>query len=108
MNRLSSGLTQEYLSSDLSAMKDQDVHDLMNRAIINLQKGRNMFARPPSAIFHFIGFILSYLPTPIYISIRTMIRKMLNRPDLSPVANIPDDFQILIQILTETPFPVHS
>lgn len=98
MNRLSSCLTREYLSSSSSAMTFKDVKDLMRIAILNLQKIRGFFANPASDTFRCGGLIMAYLPT----EISTYVRRVLNRPAQSPLTDIPDDFQIITQTLIRT------
>jgi glycosyltransferase domain-containing protein len=99
MDRLSLCLAHEYLSSSSSEMTVKDTQDLMRVTILNLQKNRSFFATP-SDILHCGGTILRYLPT----EISTYVRKVLNRPVQSVplLVDIPDDFQIITQIITRT------
>ncbi|WP_440946594.1 TIGR00180 family glycosyltransferase [Methanosarcina sp. T3] len=98
MDHLSSCLAHEYLSSSSSEMTVKDAQDLMRIAILNLQKIRGFFANPSSDISRCGSLILTCLPT----EISTYVRRVLNRPVQSPLADIPDDFQIITQILIRT------
>lgn len=98
MDRLSSCLAHEYLSLSSAEMTVKDAQDLMRIAILNLQKIRGFFAKPSSDIFRCVGLILTYLPAVI----SAYVRRILNRPAQSPLADIPDDFQIITQILIRT------
>jgi glycosyltransferase domain-containing protein len=98
MDRLASCLTREYLSSGPSTMTVQEVNDLMKIAITNLQTIRGFFGNPQADILRWGMFILSYLPA----GMSTYVRKVLNRPAQPPVADIPDELQIITQILIKT------
>lgn len=98
MDRLASCLTHEYLSFGSSAMRVQEVNDLMKITITNLQTIRGFFKNPQSEVFRWGALILSYLPT----RITTYVRRVLNRPAQSPVADVPEELQIITQILAKT------
>ena len=98
MDRLASCLTHEYLSLGSSAMTVQEVNDLMKITITNLQTIRDFFDNTQSDVLRLGALILSYLPT----RISTYVRKILNRPAHSPVADVPEDLQIITQILAKT------
>jgi len=99
MERLSSCLAYEYLSSSSSAMAFKDTQDLMRIVILNLQKIRGFFAKPLPHLFHYGQLIMAYLPT----KISTYLRKILNRPFQSPLADISDEeLEIITQILKRT------
>lgn len=94
MDRLSSSLTYQYLSLAPSPMTVQDINNLMRITIINLQTIRSFFSNSE----HFGMLILAYLP----IRISNHIRRVLNYPVQYPVADIPNEFQVIIQILIKT------
>jgi glycosyltransferase domain-containing protein len=98
MDRLASCLTYEYLSLGSSAMTVQEINDLMKITITNLQTIRGFFENPQSEVSRWGMFILSYLPT----EISGYVRRVLNRPAQPPVADIPDELQIITQILIKT------
>lgn len=98
MDRLASCLTREYLSSDSSTMTVQDVNELMKIAITNLQTISGFFGNPQLEVLRWGTLILSYLPTKISI----YVRRVLNRSEQSPVADIPNEFQVITQILIKT------
>lgn len=98
LDRLSSCLTREYLSSDSSTMTTQDVNELMKITIVNLQTIRGFFVNSSSNILRSGSIILTYLPK----KISTYLRRVLNCPARSPLVDIPDDFQIITQILIRT------
>jgi glycosyltransferase domain-containing protein len=102
MDRLVSCLTHEYLASGPSTMTVQEVNELMKIAIINLQNVSGFFRKPQSevseVVLHWGMLILSKLPD----KISTYMRRVLNRPEQPPIANIPDEFQIIAQILIKT------
>ena len=98
MDRLASCLTREYLSLSPPAMTVQEVNDLMKITITNLQTIRGFFENPQSEVFRWGMFVLSYLPS----GMSAYVRRVLNRPAQPPVADIPDELQIVTQILIET------
>jgi len=98
MDHLASCLTHEYLSSGPSTMTVQKVNDLMKITITNLQTIRGFYENPQSEVFRWGMFILSYLPA----GISAYVRRVLNRPARPPVADIPDELQIITQILIKT------
>ncbi len=98
MDCLSSCLAYEYLSLSSSEMTVKDAQNLMKIAILNFQKIRGFFVNPSSNIFRFGGLIMTCLPT----DISNYVRRVLNRPAQSQLADIPDDFQIINQILIRT------
>mgnify|MGYP000908164259 FL=1 len=98
MDRLASCLTREYLSFGSSAMTVQEISDLMKITITNLQTIRGFFENPQSEVFRWGMFVLSYLPA----GMSAYVRRVLNRPAQPPVADIPDELQIVTQILIET------
>jgi len=98
MDRLASCLTHEYLSSGSSSMTVQEVNDLMKITITNLQTIRGFFKNPQPEILHWGALILSYLPT----RMSPYVRRVLNHPAQSPIANISEDLQIIPQILIKT------
>jgi glycosyltransferase domain-containing protein len=98
MDRLASCLTCEYLSSNSSTMTVQEVNELMKIAIINLQTISGFFGKRQSEVLRWGTLILSYLPTKIF----TYVRRVLNRPEQFPVADIPDEFQVITHILIKT------
>ena len=98
MDRLASCLTREYLSSGPSTMTVLEVNDLMKITITNLQTIRGFFENPQSEVFRWGMFVLSYLPA----GMSAYVRRVLNRPAQPPVADIPDELQIVTQILIET------
>ena len=100
MDRLASCLTREYLSSGSSMMTVQNVNNLMKLATTNLQKIRGFWWAPQSEIFRYGMFILKYLPT----RMSTYVRRVLNRPEQAPVADLPKEFQIVAQILVQTSY----
>ena len=100
MECLSSCLTREYLSLGSSIMTVQDVNDLMKFAITNLQKIRGFWSDPQSEILRYGMLILTYLPT----RMSTYVRRVLNRPEQAPVADLPKEFQIVAQILVQTSY----
>lgn len=110
MNRLASCLTCEYLPLGSSAMTVQEVNNLMKITITNLQTIRGFFGNSQSEVLRWGMLILSYLPT----WISTYVRRVLNRPAQFPVADIPEEFQVIIQILIKTLYlhkkdePLHS
>jgi len=98
MNRLASCLTREYLSLGSSAMTVQEVNNLMKITITNLQTIRGFFGNSQSEVLRWGMLVLSYLPA----GISGYVRRVLNRPAQPPVADIPDDLQIITQILIKT------
>lgn len=98
MDRLASCLTREYTSLSSSAMSVQETNDLMKITITNLQRIRGFFKNPQSDVLRWSTLILSCLPA----RINTHVRRMLNRPAQSPVADIPEELQIITQILAKT------
>ena len=98
MNRLASCLTREYLSLGSSAMTVQEVNNLMKITITNLQTIRGFFGNSQSEVLRWGMLILSYLPA----GISGYVRRVLNRPAQPPVADIPDEFQLVIQIIIKT------
>jgi glycosyltransferase domain-containing protein len=98
MDRLASCLTHEYLSLDSSAMTVQEVNDLMKITITNLQTIRGFFKNPQSEILRWGALILSYLP----FRITAYVRRVLNRPAQSHFADVPEELQIITQILAKT------
>jgi glycosyltransferase domain-containing protein len=98
MDRLSLCLALEYVSSGPSTMVVKDAQDLMRIAILNLQKTRGFFANPHSDVLRCGELIIEHLPT----EISTYLRRVLNRPSRSPLADIFDEFEVIIQILIRT------
>lgn len=98
MDRLASCLTHEYLSLASSVMTVQEVNDLMKITITNLQTIRGFFENPQSEVLLWGTLILSYLP----IKISTYVRKVLNRPAQSPVSDVPEELEVITQILIKT------
>ncbi len=99
LDRLSLCLAHECLSSSPSSeMTVKDAQGLMRIVILNHQKIRGFFAKPSAEIFHYGKLILSYLPA----EISTYVRRVLNIPAKSPLADIPHNFQIITQILIRT------
>jgi glycosyltransferase domain-containing protein len=98
VDRLSLCFAREYLSSSSSAMTFKDVQDLMRFIILNIQKIRSFFVYSPSVIFLCGRIILRYLPT----KISTYVRRVLNHQSVPPLVDIPDEFQIITQILIRT------
>jgi glycosyltransferase domain-containing protein len=99
LDRLSSCLTNEYLSSSSSTMAAKDVQDLMRIRIQSLLKIRGLFKNSLSEeIFRFVKLVLAHLPT----WISSCVRKIVNRPARSPLADISYEFQIITQILIRT------
>ena len=100
MDRLASCLTRGYLSSGSSTMTVQEVNNLMKITIRNLQTIRGFFGNPESGALRWGTFILSYLPT----GVSAYVLRVLNRPAPAHplVADVPEDFQVITQILTET------
>ena len=98
MDRLASCLTHEYLSLGPSTMTFQEVNDLMKIAITNLQTIRGFFGNPLSEVLRWGMLILPYLPA----RISTSVRGALNRPAQPPIAGVPEEFQVITQILVKT------
>ena len=98
MDRLASCLTHEYLSLGSSEMTVLEVNDLMKITITNLQTVRGFFKNPQSEVLRWGALILSYLPT----RITTYVRKVLNRPAQSPVADVPEELHVINRILIKT------
>lgn len=99
LDRLSSCLTHEYLSLSSSAMTAKDVQYMMKIRIQNLLKIRGFFKNSLSKeIVRFVKLILAHLPT----WVSTCVRRILNRPAQSPLADISNEFQIINQILIRT------
>jgi glycosyltransferase domain-containing protein len=95
MDRLSSCLTREYLSSGTTAMTAQDINELMKLVITNIQTKCGYFGNSQSKIFRCGMVIMTLLPLEISTYIR---RRLLNYYELPPVADIHDEFQIITQI----------
>lgn len=98
LDRFSLCLAREYLSSSSSEMTVKDAQGLMRIVILNHLKIRGFLGNPLLNIFHFGRLILPYVPTVI----STYVRKVLNIPAKFPLEDIPDDFQIITQILIKT------
>lgn len=98
LDRLASCMTREYLSVDSSTMTVEEVNELMKITIINFQKIRGFFEIPHSDVLRWGALILSYLPT----SVSTYVRRVLNRPAQTPIADIPDECQVITQIIIKT------
>lgn len=98
MDRLASCLTHEYLSLGSSAMTVQEVNDLMKITITNLQTIRDFLNNPQSEVLRWGTLILSYLPA----RISTHVRKVLNHPAQSPVVDVPEELQVVTQIIIKT------
>lgn len=99
LNRLSSCLTHEYLSLSSSAMTAKDVQYMMKIRIQNILKIRGFFKNSLSKeIVRFVKLVLAHLPN----RVSTCVRRILNRPAQSPLADISNEFQIITQILIRT------
>lgn len=98
MDRLASCLAHEYISSDLSAMTVQEANDLMKITITNLQMIRGFFGNPQSDVLRWGGFILSHFPARLSV----YVRRMLNRPAQSPVADVLEELQAITPIIIKT------
>ncbi len=98
MSRLASCLAHEYLSLGSSAMTVREINELMKITITNLQMIRGFFKKPQSEALRWSTLILSFLPN----RISMYIRKALNRPAQSYVADVPEECQIINLILAKT------
>lgn len=98
MDRLASCLTHEYLSLGSSAMTVQEVNDLMKITITNLQRIRGFSENTQSDFLRFGALILSYLPTRISLC----VRRVLNHPELPPIADDSEERQAITKILIKT------
>lgn len=98
MDRLSSCLTREYLSSCPSTMTVQEVNDLMKITIRNLQIIRGFFGNTQSKILYYAMLMLTYLPS----NIPAHIRRALGHPERPPVADVPNELNIIALILIKT------
>lgn len=79
-------------------MTVQDVNGLMKLAITNLQASSGFFGSSSSQVSRFGVLVLAHLPN----KISRYIRKVMNRPELPPIADVPEEFQIITQILIKT------
>lgn len=98
MDRLSSCLTREYLSSGSSTMTVQDVNELMRIIIFHIQTVRGYFPNPATKVRFYGKLVMSYLPT----RMSTYVRKALKISVKYPITDTPNEFQIINQILIET------
>jgi hypothetical protein len=79
-------------------MTVQEANDLMKITITNLQMIRGFFGNPQSDVLRWGGFILSHFPARLSV----YVRRMLNRPAQSPVADVLEELQAITPIIIKT------
>jgi glycosyltransferase domain-containing protein len=99
MDRLSYCLAHEYMSSSCSPILTfQDAKKLMEILLIHLQKTRSFFENPHIKIFRLGRLVLTHLPARVSL----YIRRALNLPEYTRIADISDEVRIIIQTHAKT------